>query len=159
MKDTRQAFIWITEILQKHGIPYHIAGGLAANIYGAKRKLADIDIEIPEDKFPEILPEVKEYIIYGPQQFKDENWDLVLMTVRYQHQDIDISGAYQAKLYNQTTKLWETEKTNFGDDVVKEVFGIKVPVINKQELIEYKSKLQRVVDIEDITAISTENKI
>ena len=58
-----------------------ISGGFAARLYGATRDLADIDIDIPEDRFAELIPQVKEYIKLGPARYKDDNWDLFLMTL------------------------------------------------------------------------------
>src|SRR5690348_12670369 len=50
-KDTKSALHWIVNILKKLNINFQIAGGLAANIYGADRPLHDIDIDIPEEYF------------------------------------------------------------------------------------------------------------
>lgn len=79
-KNTKAAFHWIVNILKKFNTPFQIAGGLAAIVYGANRPLEDIDIDIPEEYFSLIKEEVKDFIIYGPAQFKDETWDLMLMT-------------------------------------------------------------------------------
>ncbi len=154
MKSAEEALIWIVNILRKHNIPFHIAGGLAAKIYGSERDLADIDLDIPEEKFELIIPEVKNYIKYGPKQYKDDTWDLYLITLLYEGQDIDISGAYKAKLYNKDTKRWESAKTDFSKDEIKKIFGLKVPVMHLQELMSYKSKIQRDVDLEDLKAIA-----
>ena len=62
MKNTQAAFHWIVNILKTHNIPFHVAGGLAAKSYGAQRELADIDLDIPEDRFEDIIPEVQKYI-------------------------------------------------------------------------------------------------
>jgi len=155
MKNTEKALIWIINILKIHNIQFHIAGGFAAKFYGSQRELADIDLDIPEEKFELILPEVKEYITYGPKQYKDDTWDLYLMSLQYKGQDIDIAGAYKVKLYNKKARQWESARTDFNKDEIKEIFGLKVPVMNLEELISYKSKIQRGVDIEDLSAITT----
>jgi len=158
MKNAEEALIWIINILRKHNIPFHIAGGFAAKFYGSERELADIDLDIPEEKFELIIPEVKEYIKYGHKQYKDDNWDLYLMTLQYEGQNIDIAGAYKSKLYNKNTKQWESARTDFSKDEIKEIFGLKVPAMNLQELVSYKSKIQRDVDIEDLKAITIASK-
>ena len=56
MRNAKTAFLWIIRILKKHRVPYQVTGGLAAKIYGAKRKLNDIDIDISKKDF-EIVKE------------------------------------------------------------------------------------------------------
>lgn len=149
MRNTEEAFQWIVKIFQKYNIFFQVTGGLAARAYGAKRELADIDFDVAEAEFVKFLPEVQEYIIFGPANYKDENWDLFLLTICYVGQEIDISGS-QAKIFDQNQKQWTALPTNFSAAEMKEIFGIKVPVIPKIELIEYKSKLRREVDLVDL---------
>ena len=111
-KNTKAAFSWIIDILKKFNIPFQITGGLAAIAHGADRPLADIDIDIPEEYFPLVKSEVKDFIQYGPAQFKDETWDLMLMTLNYKGQLIDLSGTH-IKIYNKNTKEWQDFFTDF----------------------------------------------
>ena len=83
MKKTEEAFKWIVGILKGHGVPFKITGGFAARLYGSDRPLADIDIDILNEKFDEVLPAVNDYIIWGPGRLLDNNWDLLLMTLRF----------------------------------------------------------------------------
>jgi hypothetical protein len=63
-KKATDALRWVIDILNKHHIIYQVTGGLAAKIYGAKRALADIDLDLPDLAIRTILPEVKPYILY-----------------------------------------------------------------------------------------------
>lgn len=74
-----EALQWIVGILEKHNVPYQISGGFAARLYGATRPINDIDIDIAHDGFEKILPEVREYIFFGPADYKDEKWDIYEM--------------------------------------------------------------------------------
>lgn len=154
MRQTKSALKWIVRILNKHKVPFQITGGLAAEIYGSKRKLADIDIEIPENKFKAILKDVRRHIIFGPKRLKDKNWDMFLLTLRYGGQDIDLSGAYSTVIFDKTSKKWTLEDSSFGKSRNKKVFGITVHVTAKKNLIEYKSELGRRVDKIDLRQIS-----
>ena len=68
MQNLKSALIWITDILKKHSVPFQITGGLAARAYGATRPIADIDIDIPEDKFDIIKNEVINFMALLPNK-------------------------------------------------------------------------------------------
>jgi hypothetical protein len=150
MKNTAEALKWIVGILEKHSIAFRISGGFAAKAYGSSRELADIDIGMKENHFPEIIEEIKEYIISGPELYKDEEWDLFAATLSYQGQEIDLYPISELKFFNKKENQWEDLKHTFSDIVFKEMYGVRVPLISKLNLIEYKNKLKREVDITDV---------
>lgn len=150
MRNTKEALIWITNILQKQKIPFQITGGLAARAYGSKRKLADIDIDIPEDSFVKIRDDVSPYIIFGPVQYKSKRWDLFLMTLNYNGQEIDLSGAYKTKIYSIQDKVWTTQSTDLSKSNQVSIYGVDLPVVSRDELIAYKKILARRVDLLDL---------
>lgn len=152
-KDTGAALKWIVGILYKHDIPFQIAGGFAARVYGSERELYDIDFEIPEESFEKILPEVQPYIIYGPVQYKDDHWDLLLLTLSYKDQLIDISGAYNIKEFDVASQTWISAPADLKAVQMMSVYGIEVPIIPKATLIEYKKSVGRDVDKIDIEAL------
>ena len=149
MKNTERAFVWITDILEKNRIIYKISGGFAARVYGVSRELADIDIEIKDENITKIETEVKPYIIFGPAHYKDENWDLQLMTLLYEGQEIDIAGT-KAKIFNKQTKKWENCSGDLHNVEIHDVYGKKVPIEQIGTLVAYKKKLSRDVDLEDV---------
>ena len=152
MKDTKAALKWIVSILKSKNITFQIAGGFAARIYGSQRELADIDIDITDEDFKEIISEVKAYIIYGPDRYIDEHWDLKLMTLEYKGQVIDIAG--EARIFDKGTGEWVKQKTDYDNNNPISIYGVTVPVIKKEALIAYKSKLLREVDRADIEALT-----
>ena len=87
--------------MNKNKIDYQITGGFAGKIFGSKRKLNDIDIDISEENFKYLIPEISEYIIYGPAHHKDVKWDLELITLNYGGQEIDIAGIDKALISNK----------------------------------------------------------
>ena len=142
MKNTEKALKWIVEILHKGNVPFQITGGLAAKIYGSDRPLNDIDIDIPDDDFQKIIEGVRKFVVYGPAHYVDERWDCKLMALNYEGQEIDISGGDTLKICDARTGEWKSNKTNFSNVEQREVFGIKVPVISRNDLVEYKSMLE-----------------
>ncbi len=150
MRNTIAALKWIVELLERMHIPFEIDGGLAAKLYGEDRELADIDINIPLKDFHRLVPFLEEYIIYGPAQYKDNNWDLLMASIKYSGQTIDISAFGKTKYFNQKEGKW----IDFSEDLSKvrimEYEGIKVPVINEVKLMIYKTELSRGVDKKDV---------
>lgn len=153
MKNTEEAFHWIIQIIKSKDIPFRISGGFAARLYGASRDLADIDIDIPDEYFDLILDEIKDYIIYGPVQYKDEEWDLYLATLNYKGQLIDLAGSSKSNIFDKNTDTWVKFKVDYEDFELFDIFGIIVPVIKKEDLINYKLKLKREVDIIDVNEL------
>lgn len=153
-RDTKKAFYWIVGILKRHKVPFRISGGMAARIYGSKRPLADIDIEIPEACFEKILPELKKYLIFGPRRNKDNLMNVYGLSMKYSGQIIDLSGADTERLYDIRKKKWIKSRINLKKVKRVRIFGLSVPVIEKKDLILYKNKLRRAVDLEDIKSIS-----
>lgn len=153
MNKPKKALLWILNILQKHNCPYQISGGFAANIYGSNRPLADIDIEIPHEKFHKIIKEIEPFILQGPNHFKDENWDLYFAKIEYEGQKIDLCDG-NLKITSHKTGEIVLNGVDFSKAVPKEIFGIEVQVIPKELLITYKEALGRDVDIEDIKQIT-----
>lgn len=153
MRDIKASLIWITSILHELNIPFQIAGGLAARAYGATRELEDIDIDIPKDKFSLLYNRVKPFVIYGPTQHKDDQWDILLMTINYHDQLIDIGGAHHTKIRGPQSSDWHLLITDFNKALPVSMFGVTIPVISRDALIAYKNILQRPVDMEDIKEI------
>ena len=150
---TLKALVWITEILNKHNVPFQISGGFSARIYGSPRPLNDIDIDVPEEDLEKIFNEVKDYVIYGPDHYIDKKWDLQLMTLNYFGQEIDIGGSENLKIFDSENNKWLPFPTDFSKVVWTSVSGIKIPVIPKEDLIEYKSYLDGEHQKVDISSI------
>lgn len=147
-ENTIEALRWVVDILKNNNVSFQLTGGFAAKLYGSTRELADIDIDIEENGFEKIFDEVKDYIIYGPKQYKDSNWDLMLMTLKYKNQIIDIAG--EEKIFDHEKKVWIQQRLDFTNGTYFTMYDLNVPVIPEEKLINYKKKINREVDIEDV---------
>lgn len=145
-----EAFAWIAEALDSRSIPFRVAGGLAARLYGAVRPLADIDLDVPEEHLATIGTELKAFIMFGPERFVDEYWDLQLLSLDYHGQKIDLSGAHDARVFDHNRKKWIRLSTHFESSPRLEVLNRSALVIPKRELITYKRMLCREVDQIDV---------
>lgn len=150
VRRTAETFRWIISILRSHAIPHQLSGGLAARTYGVKRALADIDIGVPDRAIPKLHRLLERHVIDGPRRYKDAEFDLELLTLRYKGQLIDLFGTTTQRIYNNQTKKWELLRTNFAQSTIKTVYRKRVPVIPFLELVRYKQKINRVVDRFDV---------
>ncbi len=152
------ALSWITNILQTQHIPFQIAGGLAARAYGAERTLNDIDIDIPQEQFTKLKDLVAPFITLGPEPCKTDKYDLLLMTLHYQGQEIDISSADQVKVFDEKTQAWIDISSDLSDISIQDVLGLSLPVIPRASLLYYKKILARATDLQDVREIENYKK-
>ncbi len=148
------ALSWIVSILRKHDIPFQLSGGFAAHQYGATRPVNDIDIDLPEDKIDVLLPDIGPYIVFSPGRYRDEKWDLLLVTLDYYGQEIDLGGAYDTKIFDKATGEWIRFPARLDAARMMRVFGIEVPVVAPDDLIAYKRLLDGEHQRSDAAAIS-----
>ncbi len=152
-RNTEAAFKWIVGLLQKHSIPFQIGGGFAARLYGSGRDLADIDIGVNDVSLEKLSPHVREYVTFGPGHYVDKKWDLQLMTLKYEGQEIDIVGRDSLMIFDKVANALVPGHRDLIAHEDIEVYGIGVPVIPKAALIAYKKKLMREVDRLDVEAL------
>ncbi len=75
------------------------------------------------------------------------------MTLKYKGQEIDLCGRDNMKIFDYHKKKWIKLRRNFLQRTMKYLYGFKVPVESKNELLAYKKKLWRKVDRIDIGQI------
>ena len=153
MDKAERAFKWIVGVLNEEVIPFVFGGGIAARSYGATRPLFDIDLDIPEGRFRDLLPRVQKYVELGPQHFQDETFDLKLLTLIYEGQQIDIAGGESVRLFDRDERIWKPDPTDFVNVEAREIYGLIVPVVRKESLVRYKRWIARPTDLQDIAEI------
>ena len=155
MRNTKMALRWIAGVLKLNKIPFQITGGFAAKYYGSKRKLYDIDIEVPDKDIKRLKKITRRWIIYGPKRYKDKHWELLLLTLKYKGQRIDINGADTRKRFDNKNGEWiKLNRSRFSKAKKVRIYGIEIPLEPKKSLIAYKKKLLRGVDKKDLSYIA-----
>lgn len=152
-KNAPAALAWIAGILKLHNIPFQVTGGLAAAVYGSTRPLADIDIDVPDEYLPTLAELLAGQVAFGPARYRDGEWDLMLLTVNFAGCDIDLGGAFGAKVFDRAAQTWVPLAADLEAAVPLKLFGVEVPVIAKEALIVYKRRLDRDVDRMDVAAM------
>ena len=147
------AFEWIIGVLQKNRVRFHVTGGFAAHYcYGSSRKVKDIDIAISQEGFWRILPDIRSYLVFGPGRYKDENFDVLMVTLNFRGREIDIGT--RCKIYDQRQKRWRLATRGLITRNRRRVFGLRVPVVLKGQLFATKQALGRPQDRKDAKVLS-----
>lgn len=151
-----EALRWIVNLLQNNEVPFLLCGGFAAIGYGSKRALNDIDLFVPGDRFDEIVLLGEQHISKPAQHYCEEaeGWDLVYVQFLFKGVKIEVGNAHGVKIYDSTASKWVELKLDFSRSQVTSLLGIEVPLMNRIDLMRYKSKLGRPVDLQDIDALS-----
>jgi len=146
------ALAWVVGELERRVIPYQVVGGLAARAWGGSREVVDIDLYVPLDQARQFLIDIGEYVVWGPQYYYSENWDITFMKIDFGNQRIEIADASSApRFFNTLEDRWEEQTIDYSSSVRREVFGVECNVMPRGELIRYKKALDRPVDRIDVT--------
>jgi hypothetical protein len=155
-----EALRWLLLLLNEHGGLYHITGGFAAHLYGSKRPVNDIDIDLPRATLAKLAPQVAEFAIYGPGRYRDTTWDIYLMTLKRHGQVIDLTAIEDARLANKETGEWDALVMHLDDVEMVPYAGLLLPVQNRRDLISYKSKIayDEHKHLEDVAAVQERSR-
>ena len=148
-KSTVEALTWIVPLLRRNGIRFQLTGGFAAQAYGARRRLRDIDITVRKADLAPLAATTRPYVIFGPQRVRDTHWDLHMLTVNYRGQLIDF-GSVSAKIFNRGRRRWDGYRPNLRRSTIRSIAGLRLPLEPRESLIRYKRKLARAVDRTDV---------
>lgn len=149
------ALTWIVGLLKRHNVPYQIVGGMAAKAYGAKRPLVDIDLYALLENARMALDELQPYVVRELSPHHSESWDLIYMALDYQGMLIEIGDSFaNPRFYNRRDQRWEGQPIHYADSKIMMLYGVEVAVMPKDELLAYKSMLDRDVDHIDIQEIA-----
>lgn len=144
---------WIVTLLRDRNIPFLICGGLAAKGYGSKRCLNDIDIFVPGAHFSTVVHAGREFISKAAGRRQEEGWDLTYVQFKYEGIMVEVGSAESVKIFDADNEAWVPLDIDFSRYTNVLLMNLELPLILKDDLISYKYKLSRVVDIEDICSI------
>ncbi|WP_027858033.1 nucleotidyltransferase family protein [Marinobacterium jannaschii] len=153
MKD--RALAWIVTLLETRNIPLSVCGGLAANFYGSDRPLNDIDLFVPQARFAEVVSAGAGFVSKPAQHYceKAEGWDLEYVQLIYKGTKIEVGNACNARIFDRSVSRWRPLVIDFDSTVTGEYLGSRLSVMPRADLIEYKSRLGRAVDLQDISSL------
>jgi GrpB-like predicted nucleotidyltransferase (UPF0157 family) len=155
-----QALAWIVGLLTRHGLPYQAVGGLAAQAYGARRPLVDIDLYVPLFQAQAALAEMQPYLVRAPLPHRSAAWDLVYLALEYGGVPIEIGdSAANPRFFNRREQCWEAQEIDYGASQTARLYGVDVAVMPRAELARYKAMLDREVDRLDLQDMAADDRI
>jgi hypothetical protein len=155
-QDADQALRWIVGLLEAHGVPFQIVGGLAARAYGATRPLVDIDLYIPAAHVATVYEAARRFITRQPEHHRDDHWDLVFMRLEFLGQPIEIGVSDDAMYRGGREDRWHDAAVDYNASERLAVFGVEVPVMPRAQLLAYKLRLDRPVDRADVRELTAD---
>lgn len=134
-------------------IPFQAVGGLAVRAWGGRRDLVDLDFYVPDAALP-VLARHTGFAARGPERIRDDCWDVLVVTLDVGGCRVELGGAETARYRERHTGEWHGAHIGFDRGVTRTVLGRPIPVMPKDDLVCYKSRLDREVDLVDLHALT-----
>ena len=144
---------WIVGLLRDRNIPFLICGGLAAKGYGSERDLNDLDLFVPDEHFSSVVRAGQKFVSKAAAHRQEEGWDLTYVQFKYEGIKVEVGNADGPQIFDAGSEIWVPLNIDFSRSVSVHLLGLELPLMLKEDLVQYKSALSRQVDIEDIRAI------
>jgi hypothetical protein len=144
---------WIVGLLRERNIPFLICGGLAAKGYGSERALNDIDLFVPSEHFSSVVQAGQAFVSKSAAHRQEDGWDITYVQFKYEGIKVEVGNADCPRIFDAGNETWVPFNVDFSRYATLHLLGLELPLMLKEDLIQYKSALSRPVDVEDIRAI------
>jgi hypothetical protein len=148
-----EVLAWLSDLFRDGGVRYAAAGGLAARSWGGTRPLVDLDFYVRAEDLDRLEVDLAPYVVRPLTALKDEHWDLVFMRLEYSSVPLELCVAEGALYRDASTGEWHDACPTLDDCPEREVLGVKLRVMNREDLVRYKQRVSRAVDRADVAAI------
>lgn len=141
-----EALNFIVPILKKYHFRWVITGGFACFVYGIKRPLTDIDIDINTSKdsseFNSFLKQIAPFISQPLEHFIDINYDNYNVEITYKKQILDICPMAEMNIFNKLSGKYENfYQDGFPETELVKFHGLELPLLSKKLIIKNKTML------------------
>lgn len=160
-KNAEVALRYIVPLLKKYSFKWCISGSFACRLYGVKRLIGNIDIDVEadekDDDFRSLVSDVKRYTTLPFQLWIDKNYDNWIMDVVVSDQLLSICSTKNLKLFNKEKSEYKLFYKN-GKIPTPKIFsfrGLKIPISPPEYVIKMKEALavKKQADKKDIFEI------
>lgn len=154
------ALHFIIPLLTKRNFRWCITGGFACYVYGVKRGLTDIDIDIETSKdspdFQSLVAELAPQTTQPLEHFVDQNYDNFNFEITVSKPVIDICPMSEMNVFDAMAGKYVCfYETDFPLLEIVDFCGLKLPLLPKESLIKNKEMLvlKRESDMLDIKSL------
>ena len=144
---------WIASLLRDRNIPFLVCGGLAARAYGSQRDLHDIDLFVPGEHFLSVVQAGQPFISKAAAHRQEEGWNLTYVQFKYEGVKVEVGSSDGPRIFDANRQTWVPLSIDFSRYATVSLLGLELPLMLKEDLVQYKTALSRPVDIEDVCAI------
>ena len=148
------ALRWVCSLLHECGIPFQVAGGVAATAYGATRTVTDLELFIAAEQVPPLLRAAREHVVDDLWRRRDDAWDRVALSLAYDGVTIDVCVAEAARFREGATGEWREAAIDPAASVSLTVWDVETPVMPREQLLDQKRRLDREIDRCDVRDIT-----
>ncbi|HEY9653438.1 MAG TPA: hypothetical protein V6C95_22445 [Coleofasciculaceae cyanobacterium] len=137
---------------EQHSIEYQFTGGLAGNIYGSTWPLQDIDIDVAQIDIPRVIHSFKDYIIRPFSKFIDEEFELMLLTLKMNDVVVEINQSENSFIFTKGRR--QKLDIDLSKRQKKVFLELEMYVPPLSDLIYYKQLLNRQADVRDLIQLA-----
>lgn len=145
-----KALEWIEAELRAVGTPRLYCGGLAVLAYGGTRPLNDIDLFVPAAHFQPLVDALAAYIRKPAVRQCEAGWELTYVQFVYDGVKIEIGSDDHPRIQDGASGEWVELGIDYDSAEQRSFAGCTIPVMARDQLIAYKRRLGREVDLIDV---------
>ena len=150
------ALRWVCGLLDAAGIPFQLAGDVAAAAHGASRPIRSVELFVAAEHVPALLRAAEEHVVDYPWRRMDDAWDRAGLSLSHDGMTIAVSVTEAARFKEAATGAWRDADMDITASVLLKVLEVDAPVMPRAQLLAQKRLLDREVDRQDIRDIARE---
>lgn len=154
-KQQMRVLKFLVDLFNNLEIKYYIDDGLAAIVYGSKRKLYDIDLCVEAGAMKKLKEPFNDFAVKPFAYRRYENCDLYITTLKINKVPIDMfttKNLFLKSEYQRSVKRKEIKNSLKNAQMIN-FKGISLSVIKPEYLIVHKAFMNRKTDFQDIKAV------
>lgn len=153
----REALATLLDALRDIGLPFQATGGLAGNLHGSEWPLHDLDFDVADAALPALADRFRARIVRGPAPYRDAEFALELLTLRFGTVEADVAAASSIRLIDPAGGE-HPAPADLAAAVPRAFDGRTIPTMPLEPLIAYKRAIGRHADVADLVRLRPSSK-